>query len=102
MTQFVGKIFEKKDWHEPARFCSILRVPVYLWFIYEAHFYRLTKLVDHSHKPHMCDDGTAQVDLLLQWYTIELNVFYGYIFSGVTFLMMVQIVSLNTKEFRHY
>lgn len=38
------------------------------------------------------------MDLLYQWYIVELRVFYGYILSGVLFLIVVQIFGVDKTK----
>lgn len=58
-------------------------MPVYIWFIYEAHFYELNSLF----KEQVVCVNDKYVDLINIWFVLELRVFYGWILAGIVFLM---------------
>lgn len=43
-----------------------------------------------------CGDG--KVNLLYEWYIIELRVFYGYILAGILFLVCCQILKIDKEQ----
>jgi hypothetical protein len=46
----LGHLLEKYGHYEWSKFFAVSRVPVYIYFIYEAHFYELTSLFSD----HLC------------------------------------------------
>lgn len=84
--------FEHYEW---ANICKMSYVPYYIAVIFEAHYYELSSNVKHT---ETCEDN--KINLLYQWYIIELRVFYGYIIGGVMFIVMCQLLRID-KERRH-
>jgi len=84
ISKMISYALEHKKYYEWSKIFEISYVPLYIYIIFEAHFYELNSMIQHTES---CDDGHL-INLLYQWYIIELRVFYGYILSGVVFIMM--------------
>lgn len=86
----------------------ILNVPLYLVFIFFAHFYELNTILKGGHHcPHRLLGGEPaitiaaekDVDLVYEWYIIELRVFYGYILAAIIFLTLAQHVGIDKNSY---
>lgn len=93
ITSALACLLEKYALYELARFFEISKVPVYYCFIYVAHYFELNAI---SKDQAVCADG--KVNLLLEWYIIELRVFYGYILAGILFLMISHLFEIQERE----
>ena len=101
----IGHLLHKLELFELSKFFAIVRVPLYIWFIYDAHFFELGTILGISEDCIQYDehgDPYNNVVLLAEWYIIELRVFYGYILSSVFYLMLAEIFGINKVFFSHY
>lgn len=90
------KLLSKYEHFEIASIIAVSRVPLYIWFIYDAHYYELIDLV---HGAPQCGNART-VDIVAMWYDIELNVFYGYILSGIIFMFCAKLFDMQTYRKR--
>ena len=105
ITQMIGHLLHKVELYELSKFFAIVRVPLYIWFIYDAHFFELGTILGISDECIQYDvngNPYKNVVLLAEWYIIELRVFYGYILSSVFYLMLVEFFGINKVFFPHY
>ena len=80
-------------------------MPLYIWFIYEAHYYEITLKVNTGDNCIQYDqEGLPYNNLYLSgiWSIIELRVYYGYILSGMLYLMIASLFGLNKNLFPEY
>lgn len=89
-SKMISYALERCKHYEWADLFRISYVPLYIGVIFEAHFYELNSMIKDSAK---CEDGS--INLLFQWYIIELRVFYGYILAGVLFIVMCQLFGVD-------
>jgi len=67
---------------------------LYISCIYTAHYYEL----ESAHKNDFSCDNGLNIYLQEQWFIIELRVFYGFILSGICFLMCSQLFGLDKSR----
>ncbi len=81
VSKMISYVLERYQHYEWANIFCVSYVPIYIGVIFKAHFYELNTMVVHL---ETCADN--KVDLVHEWYTVELRVFYGYILAGMLFI----------------
>lgn len=84
-----SKLLQWKKREALANFLNISCVPIYIWCIYEAHYYELSQIGANN---AYCK---GKVNLTAEWYIIELRVFYAFIVTGIIFLMVASIFKID-------
>ena len=91
-------ICNKFESYEIGKFFDISRVPIYFYFIFRAHYFELSMI---SHKTGFdLSCGNGQFFLYEMWLILELRIFYGYIVTGIFFLLLASMfgISKNLKK----
>ena len=82
-------ICNKFESYEIGKFFDISRVPIYFYFIFRAHYFELSMI---SHKTGFdLSCGNGQFFLYEMWLILELRIFYGYIVTGIFFLLLASM-----------
>jgi hypothetical protein len=94
VSQIISNLLNQKAYQATANIFNISCVPLYIYCIYLAHFYELESQWKDK---YVCPDPN-KADMLYMWFIIELRVFYGFILSGILFLMAHQIVGIEKSR----
>jgi hypothetical protein len=94
-AHIVTTLCYKCNQHEIGKFFDISKVPVYFYFIFRAHYYELNMITHTDGFDLSCGDG--KFNLYELWLLLELRIFYGYILTGIFFLLMSSFFGINKK-----
>lgn len=94
-AHIVTTLCYKCNQHEIGKFFDISKVPVYFYFIFRAHYYELNMITHTDGFDLSCGDG--RFNLYELWLLLELRIFYGYILTGIFFLLMSSFFGIDKK-----